>query len=222
MNNNYEIEKELTRWNKKLRIYPFDASNYIHRGMTYFKLGRLVESLRDYNKAEELNPQLTPYLWQRGLSYYYLGKYPQGARQFELDLSVNSQDVEETIWNFLCIAQLEGIKEARECLLPVKYDPRPVMRKIYQLFAGHYSPESLLALEKSNTIRDNLYIHLYLGLFYEAHREEIPILEVGKTISSNIEKSRFHIAEAIKYEVDDYMWYLARVHQQLRQKRLEF
>ena len=149
MNNNYELEKELIRQNKKLRIHPFDARNYIHRGMTYFKLGRMVESLRDYNKAEELNPQLTPYLWQRGLSYYYLGKYAQGARQFEIDLSVNSQDVEETIWHFLCIAQLEGIKEAQQCLLPVKYDPRPVMRKIYQVFAGHYSPRKFVTLGKN-------------------------------------------------------------------------
>jgi len=221
MNNNYELEKELIRQNKKLRIHPFDARNYIHRGMTYFKLGRMVESLRDYNKAEELNPQLTPYLCQRGLSYYYLGKYAQGARQFEIDLSVNSQDVEETIWHFLCIAQLEGIKEAQQCLLPVRYDPRPVMRKIYQVFAGHYSPENLLLSEKTNTLRDNLYTHLYLGLFYEAHRGEIPILEVGKTIASNIEKSRFHINEAIKCEIDDYMWYLAKIHQQLRQTRVE-
>lgn len=220
MNNINELETELINWNKKLRIYPFDARNYIHRGMTYFKLGRISESLKDYNKAEELNPQLTPYLWQRGLSYYYLGKYAQGARQFEIDLSVNSQDVEETIWHFLCIAQLEGIKEAQKCLLPVKYDPRPVMRKIYQLFAGNYSPEVFLSSAQNNNIRDTFYTHLYLGLFYEAHRGEIPILEVGKATPSNVEKSRFHITEAIKYKLDDYMWYLARVHQQLRQAKV--
>ena len=79
----------------------------------------------------------------------------------------------------------------------------------------------MLLSEKTNTLRDNLYTHLYLGLFYEAHRGEIPILEVGKTIASNIEKSRFHINEAIKCEIDDYMWYLAKIHQRLRQTRVE-
>jgi tetratricopeptide (TPR) repeat protein len=102
------LENDLSKCNKRLRISPFDPRIYIYRGMIYFKLGRLLESLQDFNKAEELNPQLTPYLWQRGISYYYLGKYAKGARQFELDLSVNSQDVEETLWHYLCIAQLEN------------------------------------------------------------------------------------------------------------------
>lgn len=202
MTNLDAIEAELGNWNKRLRIYPFDARNYIHRGMTYFKLGKIKESLKDYNKAEELNPQLTPYLWQRGLSYYYLGKYAQAARQFEIDLSVNSLDVEETIWYYLCIARLENDQEAKKSLLPVKYDPRPIMRQIYQLFAGNCSVETLIELANKGDIRDLLYSNLYAGLYYEAQKDE--------------QKSTLYLNEAVTYEINDYMWYLARIHQQLR------
>ncbi len=201
MTNLSAVEAELNNWNKKLRIHPFDARNYIHRGMTYFKLGKIKESLQDYNKAEELNPQLTPYLWQRGLSYYYLKKYAQGARQFEIDLSVNSRDVEETIWHYLCIAQLEGAQEAKKSLLPVKYDPRPIMRQIYQLFADNCSVDFLMDVANKGDSRDIFYSSLYAGLYYQVEGEE--------------EKSLFYVNQAVKQPIDDYMWYLARIHQQL-------
>lgn len=196
------LENDLSKCNKRLRISPFDPRMYIYRGMIYFKLGRLLESLQDFNKAEELNPQLTPYLWQRGISYYYLGKYAKGARQFELDLSVNSQDVEETLWHYLCLAQLENSLSARECLLPVKYDLPFFMRQIYRLFAGKSSVEILLQTLNTDDIRDLFYMNLYLGLYYEAQKDQ--------------KNSIFYINKAIDCKIDDYMWYLAYLHRQLR------
>lgn len=199
------LENDLSKCNKRLRISPFDPRIYIYRGMIYFKLGRLLESLQDFNKAEELNPQLTPYLWQRGISYYYLGKYAKGARQFELDLSVNSQDVEETLWHYLCIAQLENSLSARECLLPVRYDLPFFMRQIYRLFAGKSSVEILLHTVNAHDIRDLFYINLYLGLYYEAQKDQ--------------KNSTFYINKAIDCKIDDYMWYLAYLHRQLRNNK---
>ena len=196
------LENELIKCNKRLRVYPFEAKTYISRGMTYFKLARLTSSLQDFNQAEKLNPQLTPYLWQRGLTYYYLGKYLQGARQFDLDLSVQSQDLEETLWYYLCIAQLENPSEARECLLPVKHDTRLIMRHVYQFFAGECSLERLLKEGKKEGLRGLFYSNLYAGLYYEAQK--------------NQERSQFHINQAVKYQIPDYLWYLACVHQQLR------
>lgn len=196
------LENELIKWNKRLRVYPFSARGYIYRGMTYFKLARLTAALQDFNQAEKLNPQLTPYLWQRGLTYYYLGKYAQGARQFELDLSVQSQDVEEALWYYLCIAQLEDVNSAKECLLPVKYDPRVIMRQIYQFFAGECNLDQVLRVGKQQGLRGMFYSNLYIGLYYEVY--------------GNQERSQFYITEAIKYPTTDYLWYLACVHQQLR------
>ncbi|MBL1211299.1 tetratricopeptide repeat protein [Geminocystis sp. GBBB08] len=198
------LETDLSKCNQRLRISPFDPRIYIYRGMIYFKLGRLLDSLQDFNKAEELNPQLTPYLWARGITYYYLNKYSKGARQFELDLSVNSLDVEETLWHYLCIAQLENSLSARECLLPVKYDLPLFMSQIYHLFAGNFSIESLLNTVKTTNIRDLFYFNLYLGLYYEAEKEP--------------KYSIFYINKAIDCKIDDYMWYLACVHRQLRLK----
>lgn len=199
------LENDLSKCNKRLRISPFDPRMYIYRGMIYFKLGRLLESLQDFNKAEELNPQLTPYLWQRGINYYYLGKYAKGARQFELDLSVNSQDVEETLWRYLCIAQLENSLSARECLLPVRYDLPFFMRQIYRLFAGKSSVEIILDTFNNHELRDLFYINLYLGLYYEAQKDQ--------------KNSIFYIDKAIDCKIDDYMWYLAYLHRQLRNNK---
>lgn len=196
------LETELSKCDKRLRISPFDPRMYIYRGMIHFKLGQLLQSLQDFNKAEELNPQLTPYLWQRGITYYYLGKYAKGARQFELDLSVNSQDVEETLWHYLCMAQLENSLSARECLLSVKYDLPLFMRQIYHLFAGKSSVENFLYTFNEANIRDLFYLNLYLGLYYEAEGDQI--------------NSSLYINRAIDCKIDDYMWYLACIHKQLR------
>ena len=137
------FEADLNKFDTRLNRFPFEPRLYINRGMLYFKLGRLIDSLKDFNKAEELNPQLTPYLWQRGLTYYYLEKYAKAARQFELNLSIHSQDIERTLWFFLCIAQLEDISSARDCLLTVRNDIPSYMRQIYDVFAGKQDVETL-------------------------------------------------------------------------------
>ncbi|WP_330202284.1 hypothetical protein [Cyanobacterium sp. Dongsha4] len=192
------LELDLSKCNKKLKIFPFDPRLYIKRGMIFFKLARLNESLKDFNKAEELNPQLTPYLWQRGLTYYYLGKYAKAGRQFELDLSVNSQDIEETLWLYLAIAKLENPQNAQECLLPVKYDTRGFMRQIYQVFAGKSDISTLTNINTNSSLKEVFFYFLYAGLYYFAH---------GDNTQANL-----YIQKAIEVKIDDYMWYLACVH----------
>ncbi len=196
------LETDLNQFNKRLNTFPFEPRLYINRGMLYFKLGRLIDSLKDFNKAEELNPQLTPYLWQRGLTYYYLDKYAKAARQFELNLSIHSQDIENTLWFFLCIAQLEDINSATDCLLTVKNDIRPYMYHIYQVFAGRYNVDVLNNLNGDCDRHHLFYANFYAGLYYEAQKEK--------------EKSLSSISKAVSYEIDDYMWYVACTHQSLR------
>ena len=196
------LEADLNRFNKRLNTFPFEPRSYITRGILYFKLGRLRDALKDFNKAEELNPQLTPYLWQRGLTYYYLQKYAKAARQFELNLSIHSQDIENTLWFFLCIAQLEDIVSATNCLLSVRDDIRPYMRQIYQVFAGRYNVDVLTNLNGDCDRYHLFYANFYAGLYYEAQK--------------NQEKSASLIAQAINYKIDDYMWYVACIHKSLR------
>lgn len=140
------ISDLLTYWHDFIRSNSSDPQSYIQRGMVYFKLARIEEAIADFDRAEELNAQLTPYLWQRGLAYYYCDRFAEGEKQFEIDLTVNSRDVEETVWRYLCIARDRGLQEAKDSLLPVKNDPRRIMREIYQLYAERCQPEDVLKL----------------------------------------------------------------------------
>jgi tetratricopeptide (TPR) repeat protein len=171
--------------------------------MVYFKLGKIAESIQDFDHAEKLDIQITPYLWQRGLSYYYAERFTEGVKQFETDLTVNAQDVEETVWRYLCIARLSGATEARNFLLSVKNDPRKIMKSIYDLFAGNCTIDDVLNVGKLAGLKGKFYSHLYLGLYYEAENK----LELAQ---------KYIVKAADEYKIDDYMWYLAVVHKQLR------
>jgi hypothetical protein len=46
-------------------------------------------------------------------------RFEEGAEQFRLDVAANPNDTEESIWCFLCEAQLYGIEEARKRFLEV-------------------------------------------------------------------------------------------------------
>jgi lipoprotein NlpI len=116
------LASAIQRLTRSLEINPHDTQLYIQRGMASFQLGDIAASIDDFDRAEQLNPALTPYLWQRGIAYYYAERYEDGARQFEADLAVNGHDVEETVWRYLCQAQVQGARAAREALLPVHRD----------------------------------------------------------------------------------------------------
>jgi tetratricopeptide (TPR) repeat protein len=172
--------------------------------MILFKLARIKEAIADFDYAEQLEPTITPYLWQRGLAYYYDEQYEQGAKQFELDLTVNSRDVEETVWRYLCLARYQGVDTARNTLLVVNNDPRPTMCQVYHLYTGNCSIEDVLAVGKQEGKKGNFYSHLYIGLYYEVEQDE--------------NKAKEYIVQAVNnYKLHDYMWYLACVHQKLRQ-----
>lgn len=197
------LESQLQRWNETIIKQPNNPNVYIRRGMVYFQLGKIEESITDFDTAEKLDSRIIPYLWQRGLSYYYAERFAEGAKQFEIDLTVNAQDVEETVWRYLCIAKLSGVEEARNSLLPVKNDPRKIMRSVYDLFAGNCTTNDVLIVGKSEGLKGNFYSHLYLGLYYEAEGNE----ELAK---------EYIVKAADKYKIDDYMWYLSQVHKNMR------
>src|SRR5919108_5438019 len=120
------VAHEVQRLTRLLETEAHNPQLYVRRGMAYFKLGKILAAIADFDRAEHLNPALTPYLWQRGIAYYYVERFADGAKQFEIDLTVNGHDVEETVWRYLCQAQMQGAPAARADLLSVKHDPRPV------------------------------------------------------------------------------------------------
>lgn len=197
------LENELERWNYVIRSKPNDANAYVRRGMVYFKLAKIDASIQDFDRAEMLNPAILPYLWQRGLSFYYADRFEEGAKQFEVDLRVNAQDVEETVWRYLCIARAKGVAEARNSLLIVRNDPRLVMRRVYDLYAGNCTIDDVMAVGKEEGDRGMFYSHLYIGLYYEAE--------------NNTEMAKQYIIKAVEeHHLDDYMWNVASVHKTMR------
>ncbi|KAI7756077.1 hypothetical protein M8C21_015516 [Ambrosia artemisiifolia] len=139
---------------------------------------------------------------QRGLSLYYLDRFEEGAEQFRIDVAQNPNDTEESIWCFLCEAQLYGAAEARKQFLEVGRDPRPVMREAYNMFKDGGDPEKLVDMFSKGRESEYFYASLYAGLYYE---------------SQNIaDKAKVHIVASCKSPYgersDDYMASLAKVH----------
>ena len=197
------LEAERQRLHRRLTTTPSQPRDYIQRGMSHFQLGFIAEAIADFDRAETLDPLLTPYLWQRGLAYYYAGRFEDGLRQFEIDLTVNGQDIEETVWRYLCQAQLQGTPAARADLRPVHNDPRAFMVRVYQLFAGMCGGSTVIGESQRDGRRAQFYSHLYVGLFCEAEHDT--------------EGARHHITQAAAMQVlEDYMGWLALVHQHLR------
>ena len=197
------ITSEIQRFTEALEADPQNTQLYIKRGMASFQLGNIAASIDDFDRAERLNPALIPYLWQRGIAYYYAERFEDGAKQFETDLTVNSHDVEETVWRYLCQAQTQGADAARQALLPVRDDSRPLMSCVYQLFAGTCQPEYVVAQYTDAGRRERFYSLLYVGLYFEAER--------------NPQRARDFIGLAAAMQVtEDYMGWVAIVHQRLR------
>mmetsp|Transcript_41923 Transcript_41923/g.75271 ORF Transcript_41923/g.75271 Transcript_41923/m.75271 type:complete len:163 (-) Transcript_41923:108-596(-) len=156
-----------------------------------------------------MDPTVKPYLWQRGLSLYYADRFSDGLEQFTNDVKVNPNDTEESIWAFLCEAQLNGFESARSNMLTVGRDRRPIMRSAYDTFQHADTPEQLLALgERSRPGggSDSFYSKLYAALFYEA--------------KGDVDAARVNMVGAVRtpyaQRSGDYMANLAMVHCQLR------
>ncbi|XP_004302269.1 PREDICTED: uncharacterized protein LOC101298140 [Fragaria vesca subsp. vesca] len=181
---------------------PREAVAAIRRGMVLFRQGDVAGSVAEFDKAIELDRRQKAYLWQRGLSLYYLDRFEEGAEQFRIDVAQNPNDTEESIWCFLCEAQLYGVKEARERFLEVGRDPRPVMREAYNMFKDGGDPEKLADAFKNGRDSDYFYASLYAGLYYEAQKKP--------------DEAKAHILAAYQSSYgqrsDDYMASLAKVH----------
>ena len=175
--------------------------------MTLFFDARPVESARGFDQLLAAMPGAEPELWQRGLALYYAERFDDGREQFELNRTVNPNDVENAAWHFLCVARLEGIDAARSKLLPVGEDPRVPMKEILDLYAGRCEPAAVLAAvdQGDGEARKNqlCYAHLYLGLYYET--------------AGNDEKAREHMTQAAgPLRMDHFMGKVAVMHARLR------
>ena len=168
-----------------------------------FSAGRLEEAAAGFDQVAREAPDLAPQLWQRGIALYYAGRYGDCRRQFELHLTVNPSDVENSAWHFLCVARAESPEAALEALLPVGLDPRRPMREIYEMFSGRMTPQAVL-LAAGGQPRARFYAHLYRGLYHEA---------LGRTEAAREEITL--AADDQFAQVGSYMHMVAVVHRNL-------
>jgi lipoprotein NlpI len=199
-----EHERAIVRLSDVINVSPMTAVAWYLRGREHFRAGKVAESVADFDKYVQLEPQAENKQWERGISYYYAGDFAKGAKQFEDYQKFHDQDVENSVWRYLCIARSSGVEKARATLLPITSDPRVPMMQIYALYQGKLKPDDVLAAADTGPPNRELhnqrlfYANLYIGLWYEA---------AGKTA-----EAKKHIFDAEEHKIAHYMWDVAHVH----------
>lgn len=184
-----------------------NPNEFFRAGVQAFFDAKPKESVAAFDQVVKLAPESKPQLWQRGLALYYTGQYKEGREQFETHQNVNSADVENAAWHFICVARAENVEAARKALIPIEGDTRVPMKEVHELFAGKGSVEAVLKAAETGDGDDlknhRCYAHLYLGLYFEALGEDA--------------KAKEHMIKAAKdYQMDHYMGKCAQVHVKVR------
>jgi lipoprotein NlpI len=196
---------------------PKLAQAYYLRGRERFRLGKVAESVADFDQYVALRPELASRQWERGISCYYAGRFQQGADQFALYQTYHDNDVENSVWRYLCMVPLTGVEKAREAMLPIRDDRRIPMMQIYDLYRGKLQPADVLkAIDADQPTADArraraFYAHLYLGLYYEVAKEP--------TLAKKYIDLAADPELAKNPGLNRYMWDVARVHAQQLQAR---
>jgi lipoprotein NlpI len=206
--------KAVADFDKAIALDAKLADAYDRRGSEHFKLGHIKESVADFDKYLELEPERKNGHWKRGISLYYAGKFDDGRKQFEGYEKVDTNDVENAVWHFLCAARQDGVKKARTAILKIGKDKRVPMMQVYDLYAGKAKPADVLDAAKAGDppaeqLNARLfYAHLYLGLYAEATGDKKLALE--------------HLTTAAdKHKIGHYMWDVAKVHRDVLKKQLD-
>lgn len=188
---------------------PNHAQAYYLRGRERFRIGQVHASVSDFDKYVELRPQFESRQWERGIALYYDGQYQRGAKQFEMYQTYHNNDVENSVWRYLCEAKTKGVAAAEQNILPIRNDKRVPMMQVYEMFRGKLTPAEVLAATKTDEPTDDVldgrlfYARLYVGLYYEANRN-VELARKYILLSADEHKKTQHI--------NRYMWDVARVH----------
>jgi lipoprotein NlpI len=194
-----------------LKLEPDNTDALDGRGNAHFMRGKFAESVADFNRVIELRPEQANGHWRRGISLYYAGKYEEGKKQFEGYEKVDTNDVENAVWHFLCAARKDGVKKARKSILKIGKDRRVPMMQVYELYKGTIEPADVLKAANAGELSDDqrrpmlFYAHLYLGIYHDVLGEKKKAIE--------------HLALASgKYKIGHYMGEVARVHHEVLTK----
>ena len=187
---------------------------YDHRGSANFMLGRIKESLADFDEYLKLQPKAASQHWRRGIACYYAGRFDDGRKQFEAYERVDGNDVENVVWRAMCVARKDGVEKSQANMANVGIDRRVPMMTIYKLFKGEATPDDVMkAAEKDAPNEDEykqrtFYAHLYIGLYSDIKGDKAAAKE--------------HLKKAVAvYPQGPYMWGVARTHLKLMEQSEE-
>ncbi|MCD6052365.1 MAG: nlpI [Verrucomicrobia bacterium] len=200
-----QYEKALPDYTEVLKLDPKASPLYQRRGEVNFRLGNFKESVADFDELIKRFPEEEPRHWQRGISHYYAGMYAEGVKQFADHRTVNGNDVENSVFHYICLVKAKDKATALKEFIPTGGDSRVPMMEIHALYSGKGSIEEVLKAcragdPKPEELKNRLfYAHLYIGLWYESE---------GKA-----KEAREHIFKAAgEYGVEGYMGDVARAH----------
>ena len=172
------FEEAYADYNALLRIKPDHIQGLFLRGDMNLRMGRFADAIADYDMSLQLNPKLEVRHWKRGIAYYFAGRYEDGRRQFEKCLKAETNDVENALWHFACVARAAGPEKARAALVTVEPNRRlplnEAMLQLHAVYSGATKPEELLASTPGmdatldNSTDRAIYTSFFLGLYYEA------------------------------------------------------
>lgn len=208
-----QFKEAVDDFTKALALDPKFADALDRRGSVHFKLGHIKESVADFDKFLTLRPAAGPGHWRRGITLYYAGQFAEGKKQFAGYEQVDTNDVENAVWHFICAARVDGLEKARAAMLKIGHDKRVPLMVVNDLFRGKAKPEDVLTAAAADKVTPRertqrlFYAHLYLGLYHESHGDAKRALE--------------HLAKAAEEHMilGHYMWETARVHLELRRKK---
>jgi lipoprotein NlpI len=207
-----KYDDAIDSFTKCLKLDSENAEALDLRGSAYYVRGKFAESVADFDRYIRLKPDRANGHWRRGISLYYAGKYEAGMKQFEGYEKVDTNDVENAIWHFLCAVRKDGVKKARAGILAIGKDRRVPMMQVYELYKGTIKPADVLAAANAGMLTEEqrkpmlFYAHLYLGLYYDVMGEK--------------KKAAEHMALAAgKYKIGHYMGEVARVHSEVLMKK---
>jgi lipoprotein NlpI len=207
--NDEEFEEAVAALNRVIAADGDRAAAYYHRGRALFRLNEVAKSVKDFDHYVKLRPQIESRQWERGIAMYYAKLYKRGAAQFALYQTYHDNDVENSVWRFLCMTPTDGFAKARQAMLPIKNDRRVPMMQIYEMFRGELTPDEVLAEcrkdKPSAEVLDGrlFYARLYLGLYYEAAgKKELAKKYIYLAADEHKDSKR----------INNYMWAVADVH----------
>lgn len=196
---------------KLIELRPEVSRLYYLRAVSNFNTGKFRQSVDDFDQLIKLQPDRSDSLWERGISCYFAGDYDAGAKQFLDYQNYHDQDVENSVWRYLCLAKSKGVQTARETLIPIERDPRPGLQEALELYRGKVTPEKLLEdMEKSDLTGQakagyRFYTLLYVGLYYDAEgKDDLAIRYLALAADPKL-------FEAGQQRISGYMWRTAKI-----------